>query len=102
MLNILPGHLQTNLISPVRHDKTRIAFDYYYSDIESEQTQKLIKQDQKFSDEVQQEDALICEQVQVGLNSGSYQSGHLCMKRETALLHFQNLVRKIILNKISE
>jgi len=102
MLNILPGRLQTNVILPVGQDKTRIIFDYYYSDIESKRTQKLIKQDQEFSDEVQQEDILICEQVQIGLNSGSYQAGRLCMKRESALLHFQNLVRKTILNKISE
>lgn len=96
MLNILPGRLQTNVILPDGHDKTRIIFDYYYSDIASERTKNLIKQDQEFSDEVQQEDITICEQVQVGLNSGSYQSGRLCMKRETALLHFQNLVRKTI------
>ena len=96
MLNILPGRLQTNVILPVGHDKTKIIFDYYYSDFESEKTLALIKKDQAFSDEVQQEDITICEQVQLGLNSGSYQSGRLCIKRETALLHFQNLVRKTI------
>ncbi|MCF6193449.1 MAG: aromatic ring-hydroxylating dioxygenase subunit alpha [Kangiellaceae bacterium] len=96
MLNILPGRLQTNTIIPIDHNKTEIIFDYYYSDIDSERTQKLIKQDQEFSDEVQQEDIRICEQVQVGLNSGSYQAGPLCMKRETGVLHFQNLIRKTV------
>jgi choline monooxygenase len=96
MLNILPGRLQTNLILPIGQRKTRILFDYYYSDIHSAKTQKLIKQDREFSDEVQQEDITICEQVQTGLDSGSYQTGPLCMKRESGVLHFQNLIRKII------
>jgi len=96
MLNILPGRLQTNQIIPLGQNKTRIIFDYYYTDLQSEKTQNLIKQDREFSDEVQQEDITICEQVQLGLNSGSYQAGPLCMKRETGVLHFQNLIRKIV------
>ena len=93
MLNILPGRLQTNVIIP-EGNKTRVIFNHYYSDINSEQTKKLIKQDKSFSDEVQQEDISICEQVQRGLNSGSYQSGPLCTKREAGVLHFQNLIRQ--------
>ena len=96
MLNILPGRLQTNLVIPIDHRKTRIIFDYYYDKIESERTRKLIVKDRDFSDEVQQEDITICEQVQIGLNSGSYQSGPLCIKRELGLLHFQNLIRRSI------
>jgi len=98
MLNILPGRLQTNFITPVGHRKTKIIFDYYYSNMGSKQTQKLVSADRGFSDEVQQEDISICEQVQVGLDSGSYQAGPLCMKRESAVLHFQNLVRRSIKN----
>jgi len=96
MLNILPGRLQTNLIIPLGLNKTKIVFDYYYSDLESEQTKNLIEQDRTFSDEVQQEDVDICEQVQKGLNSGSYLAGPLCMKRESGVLHFQNLIRKTL------
>ncbi|MBV1908763.1 MAG: aromatic ring-hydroxylating dioxygenase subunit alpha [Kangiellaceae bacterium] len=96
MLNILPGRLQTNIILPEGHQKTKILFDYYYADLESESTKKLIKKDTEFSDEVQQEDIDICEKVQVGLNSGSYQAGRLCSKREMGVLHFQNLVRRTI------
>ena len=94
MLNILPGRLQTNIILPVGHNKTRIIFDYYYADLGSENTNKLIQQDRKFSDEIQTEDIAICEKVQQGLNSGSYHVGRLCMKREIGVLHFQNMVRQ--------
>ncbi len=93
MLNILPGRLQTNVIIP-EGSKTRVVFDSYYSNINSQKTQQLIRQDKEFSDEVQQEDIIICERVQQGLNSGSYHSGRLCMKRETAVLHYQNLIRQ--------
>ncbi len=93
MLNILPGRLQTNVILPEK-EKTRVIFDYYYSDLDSAETKKLIQQDKEFSDEIQQEDIEICEQVQRGLNSGSYTKGRLCMKRETGVLHYQNLIRK--------
>ena len=58
-----------------------------------EQTRKLIAQDLEFSDEIQQEDIDICEQVQKGLQSGTYQSGYLCQKREQGVWHFQELVR---------
>ena len=94
MLNILPGRLQTNLVVPIDHQRTRIIFDYYYHDIRSENAQSLIVTDRDFSDEVQREDITICEQVQVGLNSGSYQAGPLCIKRESGVLHFQNLIRE--------
>ena len=101
MMNILPGRLQTNVIIP-EANKTRVIFDYYYSDMDSEQTQKLMQQDKDFSDEIQQEDIGICEKVQQGLNSGSYDSGRLCMKRESGLLHFQNLIRQALTNAIHQ
>ncbi|MCW8879378.1 MAG: aromatic ring-hydroxylating dioxygenase subunit alpha [Kangiellaceae bacterium] len=101
MLNILPGRLQTNLILPVGHNKTKIIFDYYYSDLKSQRTKKLIAQDREFSDEVQEEDIMICEKVQLGLNSGSYEAGRLCIKRETGVLHYQNLVRLALRRSLS-
>ena len=101
MLNILPGRLQTNVILPVGHDKTKILFDYYYSDIGSDATKKLIQQDVEFSDEIQDEDIEICERVQQGLNSGSYEAGRLCMKRESGVLHYQDLVRKALKESFS-
>lgn len=102
MLNILPGRLQINLILPAEGNQTRIVFDYYYADLGSEKTEKLIQQDTDFSDEIQQEDITICQRVQLGLNSGSYQSGRLCMKRETGVLHFQNLIRQSLRQSISD
>jgi len=102
MLNILPGRLQTNRVLPLAVDQTRVIFDYYYSNLRSESTQKLIEQDQSFSDEVQQEDVDICEKVQIGLASDSYNAGPLCEKREQGLVHFHNLIRKNLAKSLSE
>lgn len=92
MFNILPNRLQTNQVLPMKHNQTKVIFDYYYPKIEG--IEKLIEQDQSFSDEVQDEDIMICEAVQKGLNSGSYQQGLICQKRETGLQHFQQLIRQ--------
>lgn len=90
MLNVLPGRLQTNRVIPLDAQRCRVRFDYYYpasSDAEAQ------ARDLEFSDEVQDEDILICEQVQRGLASGSYVAGRLNPLRETGVFHFHELVR---------
>ena len=92
MLNILPNRLQTNQVLPLSNNQCRVVFDYYYPDIP--EIDQLIAQDQQFSDEIQDEDVGICEAVQLGMNSGSYQPGPLCHKREAGVHHFQELLRQ--------
>ena len=47
-----------------------------------------------FSDEVQDEDVTICQDVQRGLASGSYEAGRLNPLRENAVHHFHELLRR--------
>ena len=91
MLNIMPGRMQTNRIVPLGPDRCRVEFDYYYA--QDAAAQARIAADQEFSDEVQQEDIDICEAVQRGLASGTYDAGRLCPKRESGVWHFHNLLR---------
>ena len=51
--------------------------------------------DLTFSDEVQLEDLTICEDVQRGLSSGSYEPGRLNPLRENAVHHFHELLRDV-------
>ena len=51
--------------------------------------------DLNFSDEVQFEDLTICEDVQRGMASGSYQPGRLNPLRENAVHHFHEMLRKV-------
>lgn len=94
MLNILPGRLQTNLVVPISHNKTKVIFDYYYDDIESDEAVKFIKNEIEYSDVIQQQDITICENVYKGLASDGYHKGRLSVKREKGLYHFHNLIRK--------
>lgn len=91
MLNILPGRLQTNRVLPNGPDRCRVEFDYFY--LQDQSAPQRIAADQSFSDEVQQEDVDICEAVQKGLMSGTYEAGRLCPKRESGLWHFHNQLR---------
>jgi len=93
MLNILPGRLQTNRVVPLAVDRCRIEFDFYYPLDESGEGRARRDADLAFSDLVQQEDLGICMDVQRGLASGSYVAGRLNPLRESAVHHFQELLR---------
>jgi choline monooxygenase len=94
MLNILPGRLQTNRVLPLGIDRCRVEFDFYYTPEGSPEAQARRAKDIKFSDEVQDEDVTICEDVQRGLASGSYEAGRLNPLRENAVHHFHEIVRR--------
>jgi len=94
MLNILPGRLQTNRVLPLGAERCRVDFDYYYPDGADAAELERRRQDQSFSALVQREDADICVAVQQRLASGSYAPGRLCPKRENAVHHFQELLRR--------
>lgn len=96
MLNILPGRLQTNCVVPLGVDRCRVDFDYYYASdkAQGQSVVELCEEDLSFSDEVQQEDISICEQVQKNLVTGSYQAGRLNPKRESGVFHFHELLRE--------
>lgn len=93
MLNILPDRLQTNRVLPLGADRCRVEFDYCYpADIETPAARHA--RDHEFSDLVQREDVEICEQVQRGLASGSYDAGRLNPGRERGVHHFHELLRE--------
>jgi choline monooxygenase len=96
MLNILPGRLQTNRVIPLDAQRCRVEFDYYYPDSDDAEARQRRRQDHEFSDTVQAEDIAICEAVQRGLASGSYVAGRLNPRRESGVLHFQELVREAL------
>ena len=94
MLNILPSRLQTNRVLPLGVDRCRVDFDFYYPPDDSAEALARRTRDVAFSDEVQDEDVTICEDVQRGLASGSYVAGRLNPLRENAVHHFHEMVRR--------
>lgn len=94
MLNILPHRLQTNLVIPMAANRCEVIFDYFLMDSDDAQSHSRLSEDLAFSEQVQQEDIEICEQVQKGLESGAYQHGRISPSQEKGLWHFQEHLRR--------
>lgn len=93
MLNIYQGQMQVNIVIPESVDRALVRFDWYapdpVPDMESDaRWRDLIH----FSDEVQGEDAGICEIVQRNLRSRAYRSGPYSPSRENGVHHFHRLM----------
>jgi choline monooxygenase len=96
MLNIYPDNISTNLIVPISNDKTLTIFEWFFHDVSSEKVQERMKRAIAFSDEVQQEDIGLCESVQKGLHSSTYDRGRYSVKRENGVHHFHKLLDEFI------
>ena len=96
MLNIYPDNISTNLIVPLSHQKTLTIFEWFVHDTESAQARQRIKKAVEFSDQVQQEDIHLCESVQRGLRSCTYDRGRYSVKRENGVHHFHLLLREFL------
>jgi choline monooxygenase len=96
MLNIYPDNISTNVIVPLSHDQTLTIFEWFFHDVDSPKTKERIAKAVAFSDEVQQEDILLCENVQKGLRSATYDRGRYSVKRENGVHHFHMLLAEFL------
>jgi choline monooxygenase len=96
MINIYPDNISTNLIVPLSQEKTLTIFEWFFHDVESAANKERIKRSVAFSDEVQQEDIGLCENVQRGLSSSTYDRGRYSVKRENGVHHFHMLLGEFL------
>ena len=96
MLNIYPDNLSTNLIVPLSTEKTLTVFEWFFHDLHEGRTLERVRKAVAFSDEVQQEDILLCENVQRGLRSATYDRGRYSVKRENGVHHFHMLLGEFL------
>lgn len=94
MLNVYPDNFSTNLILPLGAGRTLTLFDWYFRDPDASKQQ--IEETVAFSDEIQLEDIAICEDVQRGLASPTYESGRYSVKRENGVHHFHGLYAEMM------
>ena len=94
MLNVYADNFSTNLILPLGPNRTATLFDWYFRDPQS--VQKQIDDTVAFSDEIQIEDIDICEAVQRGLKSRTYDTGRFSPKRENGVHHFHCLYQELM------
>src|SRR5438045_1309542 len=89
MLNVYPDNFSTNLIVPVGPNRTLTVFEWFFRDPDA--VRDRIAETVAFSDEIQLEDIHICEAVQRGLKSATYDSGRYSPQRENGVHHFHEL-----------
>ncbi|MCW5837678.1 MAG: Rieske 2Fe-2S domain-containing protein [Labilithrix sp.] len=89
MLNVYPDNMSLNVVLPLGVGRTLTVFEWFRHD---GATADEIERTIRFSDGIQLEDIEICEAVQRGLASGSYEAGRFSALRENGVHHFQALV----------
>ncbi|HEX9057898.1 MAG TPA: aromatic ring-hydroxylating dioxygenase subunit alpha [Ktedonobacterales bacterium] len=94
-LNIYPGpgNVSLNLFLPMNERRTLAIYEYCFVDAV---TDSQVDDFARFIDQVQEEDIVLCESVQRGLESGFFQRGTLMLSREKGLQHFQRLVHAAV------
>ncbi len=90
MLNLYDGVADTNLVLPLGPDRCRVIFDFYFAN----QDAKFRSDSLAVAHAVQLEDAGICEEVQRGLGSRSFDTGRFSVRRENAGYHFHRLLAR--------
>jgi phenylpropionate dioxygenase-like ring-hydroxylating dioxygenase large terminal subunit len=93
MINVYQGVMDTNLVIPMGIDKTKVIFDFYFTDISAEKHLQNAES-VAVSDRIQMEDLDICEAVQRGLSSRAYQAGRLSVRREAGEHLFHRLLAR--------
>jgi choline monooxygenase len=90
MLNLYDTAVDTNLVLPEGPDSCRVIFDFYFRDADT----GFIEQSLAVAHQIQLEDVGICEEVQRGLHSRSYDTGRFSVRREPAGYHFHRMLAK--------
>jgi choline monooxygenase len=97
MVNIYPDNVSTNLVVPISQEKTLTVFEWFFHDaVSSGAAKERIQKAVDFSDEVQQEDIGLCESVQRGLRSATYDRGRYSVRRENGVHHFHKLLGEFL------
>jgi choline monooxygenase len=97
MMNVYEGVMDTNLVLPLGPDRCRVLFDFYFASMEGPESQRYISDSIAVAHQIQMEDQTICEDVQKGLASRSYDTGRLSVRREGAGYHFHRLLARWLL-----
>lgn len=96
MLNVYLDNVSINIILPLDHERTLTIFEWYFEQPGTGAGWESMQSVIQFSDQIQQEDIEICEIVQQGLQSRSYDRGRFSAKRENGVHHFQSLVHQYL------
>jgi choline monooxygenase len=89
MLNCYPDHVSLNIVLPLEPDRCLAIFEWYLP--EHSLGSKAAQDAVEFSDQIQIEDAAICEVVQKNLHSQSYERGRYSVGQESGVHAFHRM-----------
>ena len=92
MLNRYGPCLDSNYVVPLGPNRCRVEYEFYFLETEGRTAAEFIRQSVDQSAVTQREDISICESVQVGLNSSSYDRGRYAPRVEVGEHHFHRLL----------
>ncbi len=91
MLNLYDTALDINIVLPDGTDACRVIFDFWFL---PNADPGFIEQSLAVGHQIQLEDVGICDEVQHGLHSRSYDTGRFSVRREAAGYHFHQMLAK--------
>jgi choline monooxygenase len=91
MMNVYQGVMDTNLVLPAGPDACRVIFDFYFA-ADTQDAARFTSESIAVAHQIQLEDVGICEEVQRGLASRSFDTGRFSVRREAAGFHFHRLL----------
>lgn len=92
MINRYGPCLDTNHVVPLGPDRCRVDYQFWFEDVDSEAARAFIDASVQQADVTQHEDIEICESVQLGLQSRSYDVGRYAPRVEIGEHHFHRLL----------
>jgi choline monooxygenase len=90
--DVFPGGFAVERWLPRGHSHSDLIFEYFFADDTEHDVEAIIK----FSEQVADEDARVCEHVQRNLDSGNYDVGVLSPKWEEGIKVFHELIREAV------
>lgn len=96
MVNLYQGVMDINLTLPLGTDRCRVLFDFYFTDVTSEEAKRFNAESIAVAHQVQLEDIGVCDEVQRGLRSRTYDTGRFSVKREAGGYFFHQLLAKTL------
>lgn len=95
MVNVYPDNMDVNVVIPQGPDHTLVVIEWYAPDPAAFRP-RFLEQGLAFSEQVQDEDMIICEAVQKGLRSRFYSQGRYSPKQEPAVHRFHQLIHAFL------
>ena len=94
MINVYDKVMDVNIVQPIDANRCRVIFDFFFDPTVMKNDVQFVAESLKVSQQVQDEDIEICEEVQRNLATGSFHTGRFSVRREAGAHLFHNLVAK--------